>query len=133
MSLETDKMELRLTIKALTRNQSRLACKMAEDTGITGEFFHDQIDFDAPRINPMDKEKYDIVTKKINVATVELDKLDNINEPERYEAKQEVYDFISLLSLEETINFLKEVGCTSTLELVEKVIENPTLIEEAVL
>ena len=72
-------------------------------------------------------------SKKINVATVELDKLDNINEPERYEAKQEVYDFISLLSLEETINFLKEVGCTSTLELVEKVIENPTLIEEAVL
>ena len=130
-SLETRKMNLRLTIKALTRNQSRLACRMAEDVGITGDFFHDQIDLSDYRIDPTDSEKYQIVTRKLNKANVELERLDY--KPARFQARRDAYDFISLLSLEESILFLRKAGCDSTIDLVEKLIDNPNLIEEVVL
>ena len=130
-SLETQKMNLRLTIKALTKNQSRLACKMANDIGLTGYFFHDQLDLSDSRIDPNDSEKYQIITRKLNKANVELERLDY--EPERFTARRNAYDFLSLLSFDEKILFLKKTGCSSTIDLVEKLIDNPNLIEEVVL
>ena len=133
MSLETDKMELRSSLKALNFKRSRLACRMAESVGITGYFFSDELPFDDPRINPADVEKYHELSDKIYKCTWELDKLDYIDEPERHHARQQVFDFIGLLSLEESVQFLRNNGCLTTLELVEKVIRNPNFIEEAVL
>ncbi len=133
MSLETDKMELRSSLKALNFKRSRLACRMAESVGIRGYFFSDELPFDDPRINPEDVEKYHELSDKIYKVTWELDKLDYIDEPERHNARQQVFDFIGLLSLEESVQFLRNNGCLTTLELVEKVIHNPNFIVEAVL
>ncbi len=66
-------------------------------------------------------------------STWKLSKLDFIDEPERAVARQTCFDFINLLSLDETIQFLDKVGCYSTSEFIEKLIKNPNLIEETVL
>ena len=133
MSLETEKRNLRSTIKALDYKKSRLACKMAEDIGITGYFFADELPLDDPRIDPADVETYYDLSDRLYNATWKLEKLDFIDEPERHVARQTCFDFINLLSLEETIAFLDKVGCYSTLDLVEELIKNPNLIEETVL
>ena len=133
MSLETDKMNLRSTIKALDFRKSKVACRMAEDIGVTGYFFADELPFDDPRINPADLETYQDLSDRLYDATWKLSRLDFIDEPERHVARQTCFDFINLLSLEETIQFLNKAGCKSTLDLVEKLIRNPNLIEETVL
>lgn len=133
MSIETQKMELRSSLKALNYKKSQVACKMAEEVGITGYFFSDALPFDDPRINPSDVEKFQELSNKIYKCTWELDKLEHIDEPERHNARQEVFDFISLLSLEESIDFLRDNGCRNTFDLVEKVMQNPQFIEEAIL
>ena len=133
MSIETEKMNLRSTIKVLDFRKSRLACKMAEDVGITGSFFSDELPFDDPRINQEDVETYQDLSDRLYKATWKYSKLEFIDEPERHVARQTCFDFINLLSLEETIAFLDKAGCYSTLDLVEKLIQNPNLIEETVL
>ena len=133
MSLETDKMELRSSLKALNFKRSRLACRMAESVGIRGYFFSDDLPFDDPRINPADVEKYQELSAKIYKFTWELDNLDYIDDPERHVARQTCFDFINLLSLDDSIKFLRRVGCLTTTDLVEKLIQNPNLIEEVVL
>ena len=133
MNIETEKMNLRSTIKALDFRKSRLACKMAEDVGISGYFLSDELPLDDPRINPRDVETYHDLCDRLYNATLKLSRLDNIDEPERHSARQTCFDFINLLSLEETIAFLDKVGCYSTLDLVEKLIRNPDLIEDTVL
>lgn len=131
--LETEKMELRSTIKALDFHKSRVACKMAEDLGITGSFLADELPFDDPRINQEDVETYQDLSDRLYNATWKYSKLDFIDEPERAVARQTCFDFINLLSLDETISFLDKVGCYSTSEFIEKLIKNPNLIEETVL
>lgn len=133
MSIETEKMNLRSTLKALEFKRSRLSCKMANDVGITGYFFSDELPFDDPRLNPKDVEKYQNLSDRIYDATWKLSKLEYINEPERHVARQNCFDFINLLSLEDSVRFLRKVGCLTTTELVEKLIQHPTLIEEVVL
>ena len=133
MNIETEKMNLRSTIKALDFRKSRLACKMAEDVGITGSFFADELPFDDSRIDPADVETYHDLSDRLYNATWKLEKLDFIDEPERHVARQTCFDFINLLSLDETIAFLDKAGCCSTLDLVEELIKNPNLIEETVL
>ena len=122
MSLETTKMNLRIRIKSLNRKRSKVACKMAEDVGIIGDFFSDELPFDDPRISSVDVEKYD--------ATWELDRLDYIDDPELHEARKKTFTFINSLSLEASILFLKSRGCSSTFDLIAKVKVNPSIIPE---
>ena len=131
MSIETQKMELRTSIKALNFKRSRLACQMAELSGITGEFFHDQIPFHE--LDPKTVNEYNTLSDKIYNLGYKLQKLEYLEEPERHAARQQVYDFVNFLTLEENKEFLKKVGCTTNTELVEKVIDNPNLINEVVL
>lgn len=124
-------MELRSTVKALTNAQNRVLCKIAGDVGFEGVFSRTQINFDDPRINPSDKKKFDIVSKKLYNATWELDKLEN---PEKvHQARQFTYDLMNLLPLEDAVALLRDAGCNSTLDLVEKLTIKPNLIKELVL
>ena len=104
---ETQKMNLRSTIKALANTQNRLLCKIAEDVGVDGLFSRTQINFDDPRINPNDKHKFEVVSKKLYNATWELDKLE---QPEVHQARQFTYDLMNLLHLEKCMKeiFLQE-------------------------
>lgn len=127
-SLETQKMELRTAIKALTHKQSKLACSMANDVGITGDFFHDQIPFGDKRINPYVEKRYHVITEKLHDAEDQLEKLEYTSE--RYTARKKVFDFIKDLPVDITISVLRRYGCLTTLELVEKVILYPDLLDE---
>ena len=127
---ENQKMNLRSTIKALTNTQNRLLCKIAEDVGFEGVFSRTQINFEDPRINPSDKKKFDIVSKKLYNATWELDKLE---QPEVHQARQFTYDLMNLLPLEDAVALLRDAGCNSTLDLVEKLTIKPDLMKELVL
>lgn len=127
---ETQKMNLRSTIKALTNAQDRVLCKIAGDLGFEGVFSRTQINFEDPRINPDDKQKFQIISKKLYNATWELDKLEN---PEVHQARQFTYDLMNLLPLEDAVALLRDAGCNSTLDLVEKLTIKPDLIKELVL
>lgn len=129
MSLETQKMELRSTLKALNYHRSVVACRIYESLGGTGEFFIDELDLNDPRISDVDKDKLMDLNSRIYINTWELDKLDCINEPERHDARQKVFELVDCMTLDETIMFLQEYGCSSTLDLVEKVIQSPGLLD----
>lgn len=131
MSIETEKMELRTTIKSLNFKRDRVACNIAEILEINGEFFHEDLDLKDPRIPVQLVSELLMLNKKIYTKGNMLLKLEY--EPERYEAKRKAYDFIKLLSLDESKKFLKSVGCLTTIELVEKLIQEPNLIEEVFL
>lgn len=130
MSMETTKMNLRSRIKSLNRKRSKVACKMADAVGITGDFFSDELPFDDPRISSVDVEKYDDLCKKIYDATWELDRLEYIDDPKLHEARKKTFTFINSLSLEASLLFLKSRGCSSTFDLIEKVKVNPNIIPE---
>ena len=129
MSLETEKMNLRSTIKALTYKKDMVALRIAESVGIQGRFLSDELPLDDPRVNTSDKEKFLDLKKRLYNATWKLDKLDD---PKRHEARQTCFDFIRLLSLDETKQFLQAAGCKSTVDFTEKLSKNPNLIEEVV-
>lgn len=127
MSVETDKMNLRSTLKSLEYEKSRLACKMAEDVGISGYFFSDDLPLDDPRLNASDVARFEFLCDRIYQVSWDLDKLVN---PECHEARQTCFDFINLLGLEEGVKFLRKAQCLNTFELVEKVDKNPNFIQE---
>lgn len=131
MSLETEKMNLRSTIKALSFKKDRVACRIAESVGITGQFFSDELPLDDHRVAPSDKLEFEDLSTRLYNAVWKLDALEN--DSERHHARQNCYDFVSLLSLDECKTFLELVGCKSTVDLTEKLISNPNLIEEVVL
>lgn len=100
---------------------------MANDVGITGEFFHDQIPFGDKRINPYVEKQYHSITEKLHDAEDKLEQLEYTNE--RYIARKKVFDFISDLPVDITISVLRRYDCLTTLELVEKVIMYPDLLK----
>lgn len=126
-SSHTELSELRSNLKAMEFHKSRIACRIAEKQGITGYFFQDQLDLDNPNISAHDKETFLDLKDRIYHTTWEIDKLNN---PERHVARRTAFDFINLLNLEESVNFLRKAGCLTTLELVEKLVENPNFIQE---
>lgn len=128
MSLETRKMNLRSTIKALEFQKSKLACKMARDLNIQREFFTDELDLDDSRIYPTDKSRYLHICKKLSEATWELDRLEYGSK--RAHAREVVFLYINKLCLDDAISFLRSKGCYSTFDLVEKVMSNPSLLKE---
>ena len=132
MSYETPIMNAKSKLRALDHRRSRLACKMASKVGIEGPFFVDQLPLDDPRISQY-ADELEKLNGEIYDAAWELDRLENIDEPKRHIARQQCFDFINLLSIEEASEFLRSLGLLTTLELVDALIENPNLIEEAVL
>lgn len=128
MSLETQKMELRSKIKSLEYKKSRLACKMARDCGIQGMFFADELDLNDKRIYPNDRIRFQTISEKLYNATWELDKLEQ--GVERANARQKVFDTVNSMPLHEGISLLRKHGCLTTFELVEKVVRNPSLLED---
>lgn len=124
--MNTDVANLRSNLKAMRFRKSRLACKIAERQGITGYFFDDQLDLDH-NISDADKAAFLELESSIYQTTWEIEKKEN---PTRWEARRTVFDFVNLLGLEETVAFLRKAGCLTTLELVERVVENPDFIQE---
>ena len=127
MSMETQQMELRSKLKALDFKRSQVACKIYESLGGSGYFFIDDLPLDDPRISPVDKDKLMELNSRIYLATWELNKLEE--DSARHFARQKVFDMISLMSIDEAITFLRRHGCLTTLELVEKVVEYPNLLD----
>lgn len=130
-SLETQKMEIRTSLKALDFKRSRVACRMANSLGIVGTFFIDHLPLDDPRLLESDVAELENLQAKIYNLTWKLDALEH--DAARHHARQACFDFINLLSLEESKEFLQKAGCLNTTELIEKLIINPSLIEEVVL
>ncbi|WP_458454142.1 hypothetical protein [Methanobrevibacter sp.] len=127
ISKETRMMNLRSQIKGLTHQRSVLANRIAETLDITGNFLIEDLALDDPRIPVKLVEKFNTIQEKIEEKIFELDNLIN---PDTAEASRKVFKLINKMSLEESIKFLRKYDCKSTLELVDKVSENPGLLDK---
>lgn len=127
ISKETRMMNLRSQIKGLTHQRSVLANRIAETLDITGNFLIEDLPLDDPRIPVNLVEKFKNIQDKIEVKIFELDNLIN---PDTAEASRKVFKLINKMSLEESIEVLRKYDCKSTLELVDKVSENPGLLDK---
>lgn len=127
ISKETRMMNLRSQIKGLTHQRSVLANRIAETLDITGNFLIEDLPLDDPRIPVNLVEKFKNIQEKIEEKIFELDNLKN---PDTAEASRKVFKLINKMSLEESIEVLRKYDCKSTLELVDKVSENPGLLDK---
>ncbi|WP_458406023.1 hypothetical protein [Methanobrevibacter sp.] len=127
ISKETRMMNLRSQIKGLTHQRSVLANRIAETLDITGNFLIEDLALDDPRIPVNLVEKFNTIQEKIEEKIFELDNLKN---PDTAEASRKVFKLINKMSLEESIEVLRKYDCKSTLELVDKVSENPGLLDK---
>lgn len=127
ISKETRMMNLRSQIKGLTHQRSVLANRIAETLDITGNFLIEDLPLDDPRIPVNLVEKFNTIQDKIEVKIFELDNLINLDTAE---ASRKVFKLINKMSLEESIEVLRKYDCKSTLELVDKVSENPGLLDK---
>lgn len=127
ISKETRMMNLRSQIKGLTHQRSVLANRIAETLDITGNFLIEDLALDDPRIPVNLVEKFKNIQEKIEEKIFELDQLKN---PDTAEASRKVFKLINKMSLEESIEVLRKYDCKSTLELVDKVSENPGLLDK---
>lgn len=127
ISKETRMMNLRSQIKGLTHQRSVLANRIAETLDITGNFLIEDLPLDDPRIPVNLVEKFNTIQDKIEEKIFELDNLKN---PDTAEASRKVFKLINKMSLEESIEVLRKYDCKSTLELVDKVSENPGLLDK---
>lgn len=127
ISKETRMMNLRSQIKGLTHQRSVLANRIAETLDITGNFLIEDLPLDDPRIPVKLVEKFKNIQEKIEEKIFELDNLKN---PDTAEASRKVFKLINKMSLEESIEVLRKYDCKSTLELVDKVSENPGLLDK---
>lgn len=127
ISKETRMMNLRSQIKGLTHQRSVLANRIAETLDITGNFLIEDLPLDDPRIPVNLVEKFNTIQDKIEVKIFELDNLIN---PDTAEASRKVFKLLNKMSLEESIEVLRKYDCKSTLELVDKVSENPGLLDK---
>ena len=130
MSIETEKDRLRSTVKALDYKCSQLARKMALDVGIRGDFFADELPFQDKRIYPNDRSKYFHLKEKLSKATFELEKLEYGED--MAVARDKTFKFINDCTLKEVLTILDKLGCNDCLELCQRVLQEPNLLEEVI-
>lgn len=130
MSLETQKMEARSTIKALTHQKSKVACRIASDLGFTGSFGYEQLDLEDERVHPKDKELFLNLTEKLSQAVWDLEKIEY---PSTWRAHQLAFSFLNSLPLNEAVSFLRENNLRDSFDLCRELEKNPNFILEAIL
>ena len=127
---DSELMDKKSTLRALTRKRDTLSVEMASKLGLTGFFSVNQLDFDNPKISDL-KDDFLEVVSKINFYSWEVDRLEAIRDGElpRHHAKVKVYAFLGRLGNDKATNFLK-VHRLSTVTLTEAVLLYPQLLED---
>ena len=127
---ESELIDKKSTLRALTLKRDNLAIEMASKLGLTGFFSINQINFDDPKISDI-KDDFQEVVSKIGFYSWEVDRLEAIHDGElpRHHAKVKVYAFLGRLGNDKATNFLK-VHRLSTVTLTEAVLLCPQLLED---
>ena len=129
--------DLKSSYRALVRKSDTLASEAAFRQGLPKEgqpfFISGQIDWDNPNVSDIKPAYFEAIEKAGELHHI-IGRLEasQINDLPRWEARQKANHFLhsNFVSIDEVKKWLNEHGCITSLDLAEKILENPNYLEE---
>ena len=127
---DSEILQLKRKLRGLENKRDKIAIKLAKNSNLPNIWTIDMINWNIPENHAIRKEFADLECEITDLKWL-IGEAEAINsgDYDYFKAEKKVYEVLGKLSIDEELNYLKQLGLTKH-ALISKVVENPNFLRE---